>query len=113
MLFNRKKTDKPKAKTARSGQSAGTRKLFHGVALRSRAPDACCAMTELEGQRFLSEEAPLLPLAGCDNPQGCKCVYEHFDERRDSLRREADIGLPMRLRDSEQRAGRGRRITDS
>lgn len=113
MLFRRKKTDKPKAATATVGQTAGVRKLFHGVALRARAANSCCAVTDLEGQRFLSEEAPLLPLAECDNPQGCKCVYEHFDERRDSLRRETDIGLPVRVHMAEKRAGRGRRITDS
>ena len=83
------------------------------MALRARAEKSCDAVAALEGQRFLSDEAPLLPLSDCDNPQGCKCVYEHFDERRDSLRREADIGLPVRMHLSEKRAGRGRRITDS
>ena len=112
MLFKRKRADKPRNVPANIG-SAGVRKLFHGVALRSRAANPCCAVAELEGERYLSEEAPLLPLASCDNPQGCKCVYEHFDERRDGLRREADIGLPVRVQNAEKRAGRGRRITDA
>ena len=112
MLFKRKRADKLKSDPANMG-AIGLRKLFHGVALRSRAANPCCAVTALEGERFLSDEAPLLPLASCDNPQGCKCVYEHFDERRDGLRRETDIGLPVRLQNAEKRAGRGRRITDA
>jgi len=87
-------------------------KLFHGVAVRARGGDCCEAVEELEGQRFLSEEAPLLPLAQCSNPQGCRCVYEHFDERRDNLRRESDVGMPVRTHLDEKRDGHGRRITD-
>ena len=87
-------------------------KLFHGVAVRARDENCCSAVKELGGQRFLSEEAPLLPLAECSNPQGCRCVYEHFDERRDNLRRESDVGLPVRTHLEEKRAGLGRRITD-
>jgi len=92
--------------------SGGVNKLFHGVAIRSRG-DACCQAVEALGtQRFLSEDAPLLPLAECSNPQGCRCVYEHFDERRDNLRRGTDVGLPERLYPDEKRDGHGRRITD-
>ena len=92
--------------------SGSVNKLFHGVAVRSRGDRCCDAVKALSGQRFLSEEAPLLPLAECSNPQGCRCVYEHFDERRDNLRRESDIGLPVRTYPEEKREGHGRRITD-
>jgi len=92
--------------------AGGVNKLFHGVAIRPRG-DACCQAVEgLGTQRFLSEDAPLLPLTECSNPQGCRCVYEHFEERRDSLRRETDVGMPVRLHQDEKRAGHGRRITD-
>lgn len=92
--------------------SRGVSKLFHGVAVRARG-DACCeAVDSLGTRRFLSEEAPLLPLAKCSNPQGCRCVYEHFDERRGNLRRETDIGLPVRALLEDKREGLGRRITD-
>ena len=78
------------------GHGTSVNKLFHGVAVRARGGDCCEAVEALGSRRFLSEEAPLLPLAECSNPQGCRCVYEHFDERRDNLRREADIGMPVR-----------------
>ena len=87
-------------------------KLFHGVAVRPRDDSCCAAVTSLDGQRFLSEEAPLLPLAECSDPTKCRCVYEHFDERRDNLRRESDVGLPVRAYPDEKRLGHGRRITD-
>ncbi len=101
------------------GRAAGSRvlsgsvnKLFHGVAVRARDENCCDSVEELGGQRFLSEEAPLLPLGNCSNPQGCRCVYEHFDERRDNLRRESDVGMPVRTHVEDKRAGMGRRITD-
>lgn len=92
--------------------SGSVNKLFHGVAVRARDENCCTSVVELGGQRFLSEEAPLLPLGDCSNPQGCRCVYEHFDERRDNLRRESDVGMPVRTHLQDKRAGMGRRITD-
>lgn len=90
----------------------GVNKLFHGVAVRARGDNCCEAVAALGTKRFLSEEAPLLPLADCSDPQRCRCVYEHFDERRDNLRRESDVGMPVRTQLDEKRAGHGRRITD-
>jgi len=87
-------------------------KLFHGVAIRPRDDNCCTAVHNLGDARFLSAEAPLLPLTDCTNPSGCRCVYEHFDERRGSLRRESDIGLPAQAHPVERRAGLGRRSTD-
>lgn len=101
-----------RAKSRVSSVAGSVNKLFHGVAVRPRDENCCTAVERLGGQRFLSEEAPLLPLADCSNPQGCRCVYEHFDERRDNLRRESDVGLPVRTHLDEKRAGMGRRITD-
>jgi len=102
---------KPRLRSA-AALTGGVNKLFHGVAVRPRGDDCCQAVDALGTQRFLSEDAPLLPLAECSNPQRCRCVYEHFDERRDNLRRETDIGMPVRLHADEKRAGHGRRITD-
>ena len=64
------------------------------------------------GRRYLSEDAPVLPLAGCTNRRGCKCVYEHFEDRRTDVRREADVGLPTRWYAPDKRKRRGRRVTD-
>lgn len=45
---------------------------------------ACDGVRTLEGQRFLVQEAPLIPLSGCD-PRHCSCRYARFEDRRDSL----------------------------
>lgn len=102
---------KPRLRSA-VALKGGVNKLFHGVAVRPRGDDCCKAVNALGTERFLSEDAPLLPLAECSDPQRCRCVYEHFDERRDNLRRETDVGMPQRLHPEEKRAGHGRRITD-
>lgn len=66
---------------------------FHAVTIVTA--NTCCKQAhELKGQRFLSAEAPRLPLQGCDEQQSCKCRYRHFVDRRNKLRRKADRGLP-------------------
>jgi len=42
---------------------------------------SCQAIRELEETRYLSGDAPMLPLRECDQEK-CKCVYEHHDDRR-------------------------------
>ncbi len=54
---------------------------FHAVTLKP-CPNACAAVHAITGQRFLSSEAPALPLAGCDQ-QRCDCTYGHWSDRRD------------------------------
>jgi hypothetical protein len=66
----------------------------------------------LAGCRFLSEDAPRLPLDECQCVEHCHCVYRHFSDRRTAVRRDADMGLPHRQVPGDQRAGVGRRITD-
>ena len=44
-------------------------------------PNACQGAIAVKGTRFLSREAPLLPLAGCAAPK-CHCVYHHHTDRR-------------------------------
>jgi hypothetical protein len=46
----------------------------------------CPDIEKLEGQRFLPEEAPRLPLPEC-TAGICQCRYEHHDDRRQDLRR--------------------------
>lgn len=45
---------------------------------------ACGGVRKLEGERFLIQEAPLIPLSGC-NPRNCSCKYARFEDRRDRL----------------------------
>ena len=40
----------------------------------------CDAVLEIEGKKFLSAEAPTLPLPGCN--VNCSCRYVHYDDRR-------------------------------
>ena len=49
--------------------------------------DACEAALSLHGKRFLSAEAPMLPLANCDQ-QNCKCRFKHHNDRRYQQRRD-------------------------
>ena len=78
---------------------------------------ACRAAVELRGKRYLSSEAPSLPLPQCSSPTLCKCVYYHYADRRSrTFRREADRGQYPRLwGGKERRIGpqtRGRRTDD-
>ena len=79
--------------------------------------NACRAATELRGKRYLSSEAPSLPLPECSSPMLCKCVYHHHPDRRGkAFRRESDRGqYPRPWGEKERRIGpqtRGRRTDD-
>ena len=86
---------------------------FHAVSIRARST-ACAAVHAIGEQRFLSAEAPSLPVPGCPQPQQCRCRYRHWEDRRQEPRRDADIGLPGTpwLRAERRGDRRGRRTTD-
>jgi hypothetical protein len=86
---------------------------YHAVCIMP-GPRACAAAHKLLGQRFISRDAPALPLKDCDRPE-CQCRYEHYDDRRKGPRRATDLGVAVDGHDgNEQRAKdkRGRRKTD-
>lgn len=85
--------------------------LFHGIAIEA-GPACCEAARCVAGIRYLSDEAPRLPLESCTNSERCQCVYRHFSDRRTEVRRDTDAGLPPRPVLREKRNGTGRRITD-
>lgn len=92
---------------------ASLQNLFHGVEVVPGRGRGCERAREIAGRRFLSEEAPLLPLEGCTTPDRCTCVYRHYEDRRTDKRRDTDLGLPERPVAGDRRLGnRGRRITD-
>jgi hypothetical protein len=73
---------------------------------------ACIAARESSGVRFLSKEAPVLPLSGCPMSV-CTCRYRHHEDRRRELRRAADVLAQNRhWPGRERREARGRRATD-
>jgi hypothetical protein len=49
--------------------------------------DACDEVLKLHGKRFLSAEAPTLPVVGCDRV--CDCKFKHYSDRRQDDRRDA------------------------
>jgi hypothetical protein len=74
--------------------------------------EACSAAQAVRSVRFLSQEAPVLPLKGCTTAK-CACRYRHFQDRRGSPRRDADIiGPRMGWPGRERRVAHGRRSTD-
>jgi hypothetical protein len=78
------------------------------------AADACDAARALTKMRLLTAEAPpRLPLPACDRPHRCKCIYRHFNDRRQGPRRENEHAqLPVSHSGRERRKWRGRRDTD-
>ncbi|MCK7579713.1 MAG: hypothetical protein MZV65_31140 [Chromatiales bacterium] len=65
----------------------------------------------LETRRFVSSEAPRLPLAGCTE-QACRCRYVHYEERRERDRRHAysqSIASAPAAVERERRSGLNRR----
>jgi hypothetical protein len=86
---------------------------WHAVAIvPSRA--SCVAARAFKGMRFLSADAPALPLEQCTQPTACRCTYrKHADRREEARRAEDAIGIrrwsPVSV---ERRQSRGRRSTD-
>jgi hypothetical protein len=91
-----------------------TRSRWHAVSVICKS-GSCEAARALKGQRFLSAEAPRLPLPQCTSAADCPCVYrKHADRRAGPRREEEKIGLhrPPASGDQERRRRRGRRSTD-
>jgi len=84
---------------------------WHAVAIIPCA-HACPTAKGASNVRYLSREAPTLPLAGC-TARKCTCRYRHFQDRRSSPRRDSDlIGPRMGWPGRERRVASGRRGTD-
>jgi hypothetical protein len=75
---------------------------------------SCAAAALCRNMRFLSHEAPHLPLPECPNSANCRCVYKHFEDRRANPRRTTDLGgaLPSETPKTNRRQARGRRAQD-
>ena len=91
---------------------------WHAVGISS-GPSCCRAALALRNNRYLSHEAPQLPLAGCTQPKMCLCKYKHYSDRRRGPRREIErfenvlSRRVMGKRIDERRVSKGRRATDS
>ena len=90
-----------------------TARTYHAVSIVP-CPRACAAARALEERRFLSREAPVLPLRKCDRAK-CECRYEHYDDRRKGPRRARELGVSVDGYDGPEhrlKGKRGRRSTD-
>jgi hypothetical protein len=86
-------------------------RTYHAVSI-SAGPSACSAAHRFAGHRFLSRQAPPLPLPTCD-AFNCQCRFRHHQDRRSGARRRSDIGLmPGAYAGSERRRVQGRRKDD-
>jgi len=92
---------------------------WHAVSIATNK--RCCqASIAAKSRRFLSGEAPRLPLEGCSQPKKCICVYKHFNDRRAGFRRAAELDPSERpyarpatsSRSQELRRSKGRRAAD-
>ncbi len=84
---------------------------WHAVSI-APSKQACEAARQAYRMRFLSKDAPQLPLPGC-HARNCQCHYRHHDDRRSSPRRAADSSSPNKLwRGQERRSTAERRATD-
>jgi len=90
---------------AERGKEAVDRR-WHAVAVKA-GTGACPAVVAGRNHRWLSREAPRLPLPGCTRPEGCNCTYEHHADRRaggrradeiDAFRRPATVLIERRTR---------------
>jgi hypothetical protein len=85
---------------------------WHAVAVKP-GPNACNAAVSGKNRRWLSREAPLLPLPGCTQPDTCQCTYSHHDDRRAGSRRVDDRDAYRRSPriGNERRSNKNRRDT--
>ena len=84
---------------------------YHAVSIIPGS-NACQAAHRFSGHRFLSGQAPPLPLPTCD-AFNCECRFRHHRDRRAGARRRSDIGLmPGAYAGDERRNTRGRRKDD-
>jgi hypothetical protein len=89
----------------------GSIQPWHAVMIAAPA-SACAAAHACKGKRFLSDDAPRLPLEKCDATR-CECKYRHFADRRGPPRREKEKGAARKEREQRNRRNsRGRRATD-
>ena len=87
-----------------------SRHRWHAVTIIGPAV-VCKAAQACKGKRYLSPEAPRLPLAGCDAEE-CNCRYRHFADRRGGPRRAEERGAAPARAPTNRRAGRDRRAPE-
>jgi hypothetical protein len=90
-------------------RTARTRERFAAVEIRRRS-GACAAAHALDGQRFLANQSPTLPLDGCTTAR-CDCAFVKLSDRRTDDRRFGGLGAAMFIK-AQRRKRAGRRDRD-
>lgn len=97
-----------------SADSANSDTHFHAVSVKPGLI-ACHKASTLNGTRYLSNEAPPLPLPGCGE-SSCSCRFIHHSDRRAGDDRRLPFqttgGLTGSLSTTERRQEATRRATD-
>ena len=110
------KEDKPAPKARPDRRvSNDTSGKYHAVGIKFPSY-ACDAAKALAGKRFLSTEAPPIPLPECDGRE-CECTFLHFKDRRTGKDRRspftpAGFGTGTGKYETERRVGKDRRGGD-
>ena len=114
LVGRRKQQPSPDTKTEKPN-TATKSTPFHAVSMKLTA-DSCTAAKDLAGKRFLSADAPALPLREC-NAANCDCRFVHHGDRRHPNDRRspfsANIGEDSGKFEQEQRENRNDRRHDS
>ena len=96
-----------------AGQKPKRDERYHAVGIRPG--EICCEAARQFGTlRFLSAQAPGLPLPGCQLTS-CTCRYSHYPDRRHGVdRRSVHRAGHQTASDAiDHRLGNGRRTTDT
>jgi len=72
-------------------QKSPVSKQWHAVTIVAKG-SSCEAARAARNTRYLSAQAPRLPLADCSKPDACPCAYKHHADRRGEARRTDDEG---------------------
>jgi len=85
---------------------------YHAVSIVS-GPSCERTREQQAGKRYLSADAPALPLPTC-NARSCSCRYKHHEDRRSGRdRRASDVWSRRRPQPAQgDRRTQGRRVTD-
>ena len=75
---------------------------YRAVAIVAELEGGCTACTQQRGRRYLMNNAPSLPLKGCD-AASCRCRYVRYQDRREEARRDSDIGINHRAHLADER----------
>lgn len=79
-FFLRSRQSQVTSKVRPERRTTSSNTAHHAISLRT-ASNACTAAKEIVGKRFLSGDAPRIPLPDCD-VMDCQCRFAHHKDRR-------------------------------